>query len=196
MLPLIMSKRNKTQLGDLRSHKSLLWVCQEMCSQGLTLLFNEINDCFSTEHPPVMFQKKIEINGSHGDWVGSCQGKCMLTGSRNMIIISYLRCSDCNMITRCIMQVEGLRDVTPSRIRRKRSKTEISHAYSFCRNKKEMGEIWMCVWEGRQPFFSASVQPKCLTFLGRAHCMLGRISEHGWGVGLSPDMRTFALDYV
>lgn len=90
-----------------------------------------------------------------------------------MIIISYLRCSDCNMITRCIMQVEGLRDVTPSRIRRKRSKTEISHAYSFCRNKKEMGEIWMCVWEGRQPFFSASVQPKCLTFQGWGVCVGG-----------------------
>lgn len=43
-----------------------------------------------------------------------------------MIIISYLRCSNGSMITRCIMQVEGAREVTLSRIRRKKSKTEIS----------------------------------------------------------------------
>lgn len=55
---------------------------------------------------------KNEMNDSHGDLEGYCCGKWMLTGSRNMIIISCLLFSDCNMIIwnmiiRCIMQVES-----------------------------------------------------------------------------------------
>lgn len=146
---------------------------------ALPCCFNEINDCFSTEHPPVMFLKKNEINGSHGDWVGACWGKCMLTGSRNMIIISYLRCSNCSMITRCIMQVEGTREVTLSRIRRKRSKTEISYASSFCGNKNGSGGNLNAHVESVQPFFAAGLQLKWLSFLGGVPCMLDRKSGCG-----------------
>lgn len=71
------------------------------------------------------------------------------------------------------------REATLSRIRRKRSKTEISYASSFCGNKNGNGGNLNAHVESAQPFFTASLQLKCLSFLGGVPCMLDRKSGCG-----------------
>lgn len=116
----------------------------------------------------------------------------MLTGSRNMIIISYLRCSNCSMITRCIMQVEGTREVTLSRLRRKRVKQRSHMRLLYVEMKWKWGKFestclkysafLRCTFATEVPVFS------------RRQFLYAR--QEIWVWLASPDRSTFGLDYA